>query len=142
KEQLSLYERLFISRISLAVTAKELGDEHILNKTVEQLKNDIKTLPKKSVDVQEHAMKLDEILKTDYYWQDLDDDFLHVLDTIVRPLMKRHQTTFSQDRAMQFEINVIQLEVLELERLILQQRQIETTQQDKKIELVKNKIRK
>lgn len=46
--------------------------------------------------------------------------------------MKRHQTTFSQDRAMQFEINVIQLEVLELERLILQQRQIETTQQDKK----------
>ena len=142
KEQLSLYERLFMSRISLAVTAKELGDEKILNKTVELLKNDIKTLPKKSVDVQEHAMKLDEILKTDYYWQDLDDDFLHVLDTIVRPLMKRHQTTFSQDRAMQFEISVIQLEVLELERKILQQRQIETKQQDKKIELVKNKIRR
>lgn len=142
KEQLSLYERLFMSRISLAVTAKELGDEKILNKTVEQLKNDIKTLPKKSVDVQEHAMKLDEILKTEYYWQDLDYDFLHVLDAIVRPLMKRHQTSFIQDRAMQFEINVIQLEVLELERLILQQRQIETTQQDKKIELVKNKIRK
>lgn len=56
--------------------------------------------------------------------------------------MKRHQTSFTQDKAMQFEINVIQLEVLELERLILQQRQIETTQQDKKIELVKNKIRK
>ena len=142
KEQLSLYERLFMSRISLAVTAKELGDEKILNKTIEQLKNDIKILPKKSVDVQEHALKLDEILKTDYYWQELSDEFLHVLDTTVRPLMKRHQTSFTQDKAMQFEINVIQLEVLELERLILQQRQIETTQQDKKIELVKNKIRK
>lgn len=142
KEQLSLYEKLFMSRISLAVTAKELGDEKILNRTIELLKNDIATLPKKSVDVQEHAMKLDEILKTDYYWQELSDKFLNVLDSVVRPLMKRHQTTFVQDRAMQFEITVIQLEVLELERLILQQRQIATTQQDKKIELVKNKIRK
>ena len=142
KEQLSLYEKLFMSRISLAVTAKELGDEKILNRTNELLKNDIATLPKKSVDVQEHAMKLDEILKTDYYWQELSDKFLNVLDSVVRPLMKRHQTTFVQDRAMQFEITVIQLEVLELERLILQQRQIATTQQDKKIELVKNKIRK
>lgn len=142
KEQLSLYERLFMSRISLAVTAKELGNEKILNRTIELLKNDIATLPKKSVDVQEHAMKLDEILKTDYYWQELSDEFLSVLDSVVRPLMKRHQTTFVQDRAMQFEITVIQLEVLELERLILQQRQISTDGQDRKIELVKNKIRK
>lgn len=87
-------------------------------------------------------MKLDEILKTDYYWQELSDEFLNVLDSVVRPLMKRHQTTFVQDRAMLFEITVIQLEVLELERLILQQRQISTDSQDRKIELVKNKIRK
>lgn len=35
-----------MSRISLTVTAKELGDEKILNRTIELLKNDIATLPK------------------------------------------------------------------------------------------------
>ena len=61
---------------------------------VKLIKNDIKSLPEKSVDVQENAMLLDDILKTELYWQNFDESFVELLDTKVRPLMKRHQTTF------------------------------------------------
>lgn len=61
-------------------------------------------------------MLLDDILKTELYWQNFDESFIELLDTKVRPLMKRHQTTFAQDKAMQFEIITTQYEIAELDR--------------------------
>lgn len=142
KEQLSLYEKLFKSRISLAICAKELENNIILDKAIELLKNDIKSLPPKSVDVMEKALMIDDVLKTDIYWQDFDDKFIEKLDKIIRPLMKRIQTNYAQDKAMQFDIIVTQLEIAELEKEIQIKNQISTTIQDKKIEFFKNKIRK
>lgn len=106
------------------------------------MKNDIKTLPKKSVDVQEHAMTLDNILKTELYWQNFDETFIELLDKEVRPLMKRHQTTFAQDKAMQFEIIATQYETAELDKQLQEKNNVDTKTQEKKIEFLKNKIRK
>lgn len=142
KEQLTLYERLFLTRVSLAISAKESGNDEVYSEAVKMLKNDIASLPKKSVDVQEHARQLDDILNNDYYWQNLDDDFINILDTVIRPLMKRHTTSFAQDKAMQFEIIVTQLQVAELEKQILDQRQVDTKYQEKKIESLKNYIQR
>ncbi len=142
KEQPSLYERLFQARIELALVSHELGNNEIFNKTVELLKNDIASLPKKSVDVQENAMLLDDILKTELYWQNFDEDFIEVLDQKVRSLMKRHQTSFAQDKAIQFEILTTQYETAELDKQLLEKNNIDTKNQDKKIEYYKNKIRK
>lgn len=142
KEQLSLYERLFRARIELALSAKAINDIKIFNKTVEVIKNDIKSLPKKSVDVQENAMLLDDILKTELYWQNFDETFVGLLDKKIRPLMKRHQTTFAQDKAMQFEIVTIQYETAELDKKLQEKNNVNTKTQEKKIEFLKNKIRK
>ncbi|MCD7879442.1 MAG: DEAD/DEAH box helicase family protein [Candidatus Gastranaerophilales bacterium] len=142
EEQLSLYERLFQARIELAISSLELGNEDIFDKTIALLKNDIESLPKKSVDVQENAMLLDNILKTELYWQNFDEDFIEVLDKKVRPLMRRHQTSFAQDKAMQFEILTTQYETAELDKQLLEKNNIDTQNQDKKIEYYKNKIRK
>lgn len=102
KEQLSLYERLFQARIELALSAKAIENTEIYNNTIELLKNDIKTLPKKSVDVQEHAMTLDNILKTELCWQNFDETFVELLDKEVRPLMKRHQRLISNLQNLPF----------------------------------------
>lgn len=142
KEQLSLYERLFQARIELALSAKAVENAEIYNNTIELIKNDIKSLPRKSVDVQENAMMLDDILKTDLYWQNFDENFVELLDKSVRPLMKRHQTTFAQDKAMQFEIVATQYETAELDKQLQEKNNVDTKAQDKKIELLKNKIRK
>lgn len=142
KEQLSLYERLFQARIELALSAKAIENAEVYNNTIELLKNDIKTLPKKSVDVQEHAMTLDNILKTELYWQNFDETFVELLDKEVRPLMKRHQTTFAQDKAIQFEIIATQYETAELDKQLQEKNNVDTKTQEKKIEFLKNKIRK
>lgn len=142
KEQLSLYERLFRARIELALSAKAINDIKIFNKTVEFIKNDIKSLPKKSVEVQENAMLLDGILKTELYWQNFDENFVELLDKKIRPLMKRHQTSYAQDKAMQFEILTIQYETAELDKQLQKKNNVDTKTQEKKIEFLKNKIRK
>ena len=142
KEQPSLYERLFQARIELALSAKVVENAEIYNNTIELIKNDIKSLPQKSVDVQENAMLLDDILKTELYWQNFDESFVELLDTKVRPLMKRHQTTFAQDKAMQFEIITTQYETAELDKQLQEKNNVDTKAQNKKIELLKNKIRK
>lgn len=142
KEQLSLYERLFQARIELALSAKAIENKEVYNNTIELLKNDIKTLPKKSVDVQEYAMTLDNILKTELYWQNFDETFVELLDKEVRPLMKRHQTTFAQDKAMQFEIIATQYETAELDKQLQEKNNVDTKTQEKKIDFLKNKIRK
>lgn len=142
KEQLSLYEKLFKARISLALTAKELNITDIFNKTVQLLKSDIETLPKKSVDVMEKAMLLDDVLKTGLYWQNFDETFAEQLDNKIRPLMKRQKTSYEIDKAIQFDINVTQLQIAELEKIILIEQNISTKEQDKKIDLLKNKMRK
>lgn len=142
KEQPSLYERLFQARIELALSAKAVENTEIYNNTIELIKNDIKSLPQKSVDVQENAMLLDDILKTELYWQNFDESFVELLDAKIRPLMKRHQTTFAQDKAMQFEIVTTQYETAELDKQLQEKNNVDTKTQDKKIELLKNKIRK
>ena len=142
KEQPSLYERLFQARIELALSAKAVENTEIYNNTIELIKNDIKSLPQKSVDVQENVMLLDDILKTELYWQNFDESFVELLDTKIRPLMKRHQTTFAQDKAMQFEIVTTQYETAELDKQLQEKNNVDTKAQDKKIELLKNKIRK
>ena len=93
-------------------------------------------------DVQENAMLLDDVLKTELYWQNFDESFVELLDTKVRPLMKRHQTTFAQDKAMQFEIITTQYEIAELDKQLQEKNNVDTKAQNKKIELLKNKIRK
>ena len=141
-EQPSLYERLFKARIELALSAKAVENTEIYNNSIELIKNDIKTLPPKSVDVQEKAMLLDDILKTEVYWQNFDECFVELLDKKVRPLMKRHQTTYAQDKAMQFDIVVTQYETAELDRQLQERNNVNTKAQDKKIEFLKGKIRK
>lgn len=69
-------------------------------------------------------MLLDDILKTELYWQNFDESFVELLDTKVRPLMKRHQTTFAQDKAMQFEIIATQYETAELDKQLQEKRHI------------------
>ena len=56
--------------------------------------------------------------------------------------MKRHQTTFAQDKAMQFEIITTQYEIAELDKQLQEKNNVDTKAQNKKIELLKNKIRK
>ena len=56
--------------------------------------------------------------------------------------MKRHQTTFAQDKAMQFEITTTQYETAELDKQLQEKNNVDSKTQDKKIELLKNKIRK
>ena len=56
--------------------------------------------------------------------------------------MKRHQTTFAQDKAMQFEIITTQYEIAELDKQLQEKNNVDTKVQNKKIELLKNKIRK
>lgn len=141
KEQPSLYERLFKTRIELALAAQAVENEEINNKTIKSLKNDICSLPKKSVDVQEQAMLLDDILKTEKYWQDFNESFIELLDTKIRPLMKRHQTTYVQDKAMQFEILVIKYEIAQLDKQLQEKNNIDTKAQDKRIEYLRNEIR-
>lgn len=141
KEQPSLYERLFKTRIELALAAQAVENEEINNKTIKSLKNDICSLPKKSVDVQEQAMLLDDILKTEKYWQDFNESFIELLDTKIRPLMKRHQTTYAQDKAMQFEILVIKYEIAQLDKQLQEKNNIDTKAQDKRIEYLRNEIR-
>ncbi len=141
KEQPSLYERLFKARIELVLAAQAVENEEIYDKTIELLKNDICSLPKKSVDVQEQAMLLDDILKTEKYWQDCNESFIELLDTKIRPLMKRHQTTYAQDKAMQFEILVIKYEIAQLNKQLQEKNNIDTKAQDKRIEYLRNEIR-
>lgn len=141
KEQPSLYERLFKVRIELVLAAQAVENEEIYNKTIELLKNDICSLPKKSVDVQEQAMLLDDILKTEKYWQAFDENFIELLDTKFRPLMKRHQTTYAQDKAMQFEILIIKYEIAQLDKQLQEKNNIDTKAQDKRIEYLRNEIR-
>lgn len=142
KEQLSLYERLFQTRIELALSAKAVENTEIYNNTIEFIKNDIKSLPQKSVDVQENAMLIDYILKTELYWQNFNESFVELLDIKVRPLMKRHQTNYAQDKAIKFEILIIQYEIAELDKKLQEKNNVDTKTQDKKINFLKNKIKK
>ena len=141
KEQPSLYERLFKARIELVLAAQAVENMEICDKTIELLKNDICSLPKKSVDVQEKAMLLDDILKTEKFWQNFDESFVSILDSKVTPLMKRHQTTFAQDRAMQFEILVTNYEIAQLDKQLQEKNNIDTKDQIRKVECIRNQIR-
>ena len=118
KEQPSLYERLFEARIILAEKAKEIENNEIFNNTVKLIKNDIKTLPEKSVDVMDKAMLINDVLTNELYWQNFDENFVDMLMKKIKPLMKRQKTSFELDKALQFDIQVTQLQVFQLDKLL------------------------
>lgn len=143
KDQPSLYERLFEARISLAQSAKKLEDAgDIFNKTVDLIKNDIKTLPEKSVDVMDKAILINEVLTNELFWQNFDEKFIELLLTKIKPLMKRQKSSFEADKSIQFDIQVTQLEFLQLQKLIAIKKSENPDKLDDQIENFRLKIRK
>lgn len=136
KEQLSLYERLFQARLKLAELAKELNNTEIFENTLRQLKNDISSLPQKSVDVMDKAALINEIMTTELFWQNFDNKFVSLLLHKIRPLMKRHRTGFEMDKALQFDIQIVQLQIIHLEK----QLELANTTQGKKLEELSKKM--
>lgn len=142
KDQPSLYERLFESRVLLAQTAKNIEVSSIYEKTIELIKTDIKTLPEKSVDVMDKARLINEVLTDELFWQNFDENFVEVLLTKIKPLMKRQKTSFETDKAMQFDIQVTQLELLQLQKIFAVNTNANADNIDDKIENTRLKIRK
>ncbi|MBI2342969.1 MAG: DEAD/DEAH box helicase family protein [Deltaproteobacteria bacterium] len=128
---LSIPERLFLARLEKAKATLETNNREILDDTITALREDIKSLPEKSVLIKEKASLFAQV-KENNYWVGFDAETITQLERDIRPLMKlRSDEDFE---ALKFDINVIELQ----RAWLLSNAEAVQRLQDKIVDKVKN----
>ncbi len=111
KTQIPLPVRLFGLRIDKIVEAQTKGKIEIVKKEVGKLKNQVASLPKKSVVILDAKNELRR-LEDDNFWNNLSPDKIEFLQTVIKPLFR---TIADADfKAMRFEKDIVEVSLANL----------------------------
>jgi len=106
KPQIALPIRRFNARIDKLIASGKSGNDIIHEKVINNLRNDIQSLPQNSVIVLEAMITLD-LVRKDEFWISVDETKIEYLRTHISPLMRALSGV--DFKAMRFEIDIIEL---------------------------------